>query len=139
MTDPDYRKQKARLTRFFRKWANCTGMGGWIVNHHWHRGGLETSSREDAAAGYVCQARTHVQWQYLTIDFHWNVRDSAALPDYVLDRVVRHEIAHALVNEMRELGRDSNQETRMAHEERVVTQLASVLLWCREAGKKERR
>jgi len=137
VTDSEYRKQKARILKSFNRWAGPTGMKEFIVNHHFHREGLEPGNPEDARNGYVCFGRADVKWQYLTADFHWNVRDLVDLPDHVVDRNVRHEIAHALVHEMREFASDSDAESKLAHEDRVVTKLAFVFNWCREAGARE--
>ncbi len=135
MTDAEFRQQKNRILKAFKRWAVPTGMNELVVNHYFHREGLESNNPADAKNGYVCRARADIKWEYITADFHWNVRDMADVPDFLLDRIVRHEIAHALVREMREWA--DGGENQLAHEERVVSKLAFVFNWCRLAGQKE--
>jgi hypothetical protein len=140
MTDKEYNTQKRRVKAAFAKWSGPTGMGDWIVFHAWHRDG--TCGKEENVAvseEHVVTARASVAWEYIQICFHWNLEQIATNSDNELDRVVRHEIAHALINEMRMWGPplhrdDQARDEAMKHEERVATRLATILLWCRLKG-----
>jgi hypothetical protein len=139
MTDAEYRKQKRRVKTAYEKWHEPTGLGEWIGSHIWHRDGTAGDDTDDKREVI---GRVEVQWQYITLGFHWNLEKIAGLSDDELDRVIRHEIAHVLVNEMRMLGPsmhrdDQARDEAVKHEERVVTKLASVLLWCRMEGSKD--
>ncbi len=136
MTDAEFRKQKARILKAFNRWRNPTGMDEFVITHHWHREGLP-DGKEDAKN--VSLASANAKWEYLYVDFHWNLREFLNLSDNALDRAVRHEIAHALVAEMREYACESDEGCKVAHEERVVSKLAFVLNWCRLAGEKDAR
>lgn len=139
MTDKEFRVQQARVHSAYRKWHEPTGMGGWIVSHVWHRDG--TAGNPDRDRGeYTTAARASVSWEYISVSFHWNLESLACNSDAELDRIVRHEICHVLVNEMRMFGpvamSAEEADRAMKHEERTVTALASVLLWCFQAGQK---
>ena len=137
MTDKEYSAQKSRVEKTFRKWSDPAGMGGWIIVHTWHRDG--TSGDNNSNAGeMISTARASVAWQYCHVTFHWNLVQIEDNSDTELDRIVRHEICHVLVAEMRMWGNPTQSEREcdeaMMHEERTVTNLAAILSWCRQAG-----
>lgn len=141
MTDKEFHKQKRRVKAAYEKWHSPTGMGEWIGSHIWHRDGT-CGETDGIKYGAETTARAYVSWEYITVCFHWNLESIANHNDDELDRIVRHEIAHALINEMRMYGPpfhrdDQAKEEAMKHEERVVTKLATVLLWCRLKGQEE--
>lgn len=145
MTDKEYRTQKARVLKTYAKWGYSAGiMSGWIVTHMWHRDGTAGSdSGERADANTTVTARASVAWEYCRACFHWNLEAISDNTAAELDRIVRHEICHVLVAEMRmwastTMSEEKNDEA-MKHEERTVTCLAAILLWCREAGFKDRQ
>lgn len=134
MNDAEFLTQKRRVLAAYKKWSGPTGMHGWIDSHTWHRDGTAGGGIQYEGA----LARTSASWDYITVVFHWNLEGLSDKPDHVIDRIVRHEIGHALVNEMRmwsppNLSQQQCDEA-MRHEERVVSQLQSVLLWCFDAG-----
>jgi hypothetical protein len=140
MTDKEYNAQKRRVKLAYQKWHSITGLGEWIRSHAWHRDG--NCGKEGTNYGPDTTARAEVQWEYITVCFHWNLENIATLDDDTLDRVIRHEISHVLINEMRMWGPPTHRDEQardeaMKHEERVVTKLASILLWCRMKGQIE--
>ena|ERR1035437_4234764 len=143
MTDKEYRTQKARVLKTYAKWQSPSGMGGWIVSHIWYRDGTAGEDGTPAPSGGVVTARASVAWEYCRVTFHWNLQVIATDSNGDLDRIVRHEICHALVNEMRMWAPSTMSEEKsdeaMKHEEHTVTCLAAILLWCREAGFKGKK
>jgi hypothetical protein len=111
----------------------------------WHRdgtAGADSGNRNDANTETT--ARASVSWEYYTVCFHWNLDAISCNCDSELDRIVRHEICHVLLNEMRMWGpptfeNSQAQDEAMKHEERSVTTIAAILLWCREAGFKDKK
>jgi hypothetical protein len=138
MTDGQFARQQARVLKAYNRWHTPTGMAAWIVSHGWHRDGT-AGKPEDHHGESFPLARASVAWEYLHVTFHWNLSEIADKTDAELDRVVRHEICHALVNEMRMDPIDMTRQhaaDAMKHEERVVSTLATILLWCSESGNK---
>ena len=142
MTDKEYRKQKRRVELAYTKWHIPAGLGDWIVSHAWHRDGTAGKQDNQPPQEHEPTARASVAWEYITVCFHWNLQSIADNSDAEVDRIVRHEICHALINEMRMWGprlhRDEQaRDEAMKHEERVATRLGSILLWCRMKGHAE--
>lgn len=82
--------------------------------------------------------RTRVRWEYLEADIHFNLTSLTENSDEEIDYIVRHEMAHVLVNEMREWA-DTDSKGRIYHEERVCTRLAQIFDWCRELAVEEKQ
>ena len=119
-------------------------MGGWIANHVWYRDGTTGSEPDSVVPIRDSAARAEVHWEYVHVNFHWNLELISDETDEGLDRMVRHEIAHALINEMRMWGPSTHRDEQardeaLKHEERVATELAMVLLWCRLQGEADAR
>ncbi len=79
-----------------------------------------------------------VDWHYQEASIHFNVQIMQNKTDEEIDYIVRHEICHLLVNEMREWEHyDPKTGGAMRHEEHVVTGLAKILNWVWMAGQDE--
>jgi hypothetical protein len=142
MTDKEYNAQKRRVLAAFKKWAGPTGIGEFIAFHTWHRDGTAGEDEALPETAHSTTARARVAWEYISVNFHWNLLHMVDNTDEEIDRIVRHEIAHVIVNEMRMYGPPTHRDEQardeaMKHEERVVTKLASILLWCRLKGQAE--
>lgn len=143
MTDKEFRNEQKRVQKAFDRWKEITGLGDWIIYHYWHRDGTAGKGDSDRpnTAGWTTAARVEVSWEYIHATFHWNLHSLQGNTDLEMDRIVRHEIAHVLVNEMRQWAPERMDQDKLdeahKHEERVVSRLASVLKWCRAEGQKE--
>ncbi len=82
--------------------------------------------------------RTQVDWDYRQATIHLNLSRLYDQSDDEIDYIIRHEICHILVNEMREWQNfNIDADSCVRHEERVVSDLAMILHWVRCAGAEE--
>jgi hypothetical protein len=142
VTDAEYEKHRDRLKSAIERWVTPCGLRTWErVDFVYCRtaeefaadSGVELSEGNRDVAG-----STKVLWRYKTAYVYLNVPVIAGLNDERVDYVVRHEIAHILVNEMREWAHADHGSVALDHEERCVTELAMVLGWVRCADDEER-
>lgn len=142
MKDKEFRYAMQRVKAVVAKWIDCCGLGRWrSVEIYYHR---DTESLVDGVGDphindddRKTAGRTVVHWKYKEGQVHFNIDLLGRLSDNDLDYIVRHEFCHLLVNEMREW--QHGLKTGMPHEERVVTELATVLGWVRDAGRADAR
>lgn len=74
--------------------------------------------------GKQIMAHVDCDWRYMQLLIAFNVKQMCECSEEKIERIVVHELVHALVNEMRSRG--------VPHEERVVTQLTSAFIWTKE-------
>lgn len=132
MTDADFEKELARVKAAVERWHEPLGLRLWQrVDVGYYREPLTNDKGKTLTAAADC----HADWKYLCASLRFCLPKTADWDDEQVDYIVRHEMLHALVNEMRaDEGHDD-----IDHEERVVTQLAMVLGWVREAGAADRK
>lgn len=137
MTDADFKRTKERVKVAVDRWVECCGLNMWRrVTMHYHRDSVTMAAARGAELSEKSRdvmAAAYTQWQYRQADIHFNLERLESADDGDIDYTVRHEIMHLLVNEMREW-QCGNLESSIDHEERVVTELASVMGWVRIAG-----
>lgn len=96
---------------------------------HWHSKPkdviqrFQTPNNDDVVA-----AKMYVDWKYGTADLHINLPAFKGRKQWKIDRIIVHELVHALVNEMRYEG--------IEHEERVVTSLTKAFFWTVNAARR---
>lgn len=120
LNDKEWEKQKKRIAKVFNKWIKQIGGGWWEI----------TTAYDQAVEGdSEFAAYVKVEWQYrlATITFNLNIIEQ--ISDEKLDYVMLHEFAHILVNEMREMKDHERFEDAVAHEERVVHDVANAIIW----------
>lgn len=126
MTDEEFEIEKNRVGRAIDRWFEPMGFLMWQqVQIAYHREPLTNDNGDVLGALADCNSK----WEYLCAHLRFYLPGTARIDDDQLDYLVRHELLHALVDEMRP--RKRTVEDR-AHEERVVTQLAMVLGWVRD-------
>jgi hypothetical protein len=127
MTDADFEKEMARVKIAVDRWYEPLGLRLWqrVDVRYWRE-----PLTDDNGQPLTVVADCHADWKYLCAQFRFCLPKTADWDDDQLDYIVRHEMLHALVNEMRADGGQDN----IDHEERVVTNLAMVLGWVREQG-----
>lgn len=118
-SDADYLRDKARIWKVFQKWTANLGLRYWKCTCKWYR---ENFIPDHDQAIATCDAN----WKYLIVEASFCCDPIGRMADDELERVVVHELLHALVNEMREDG--------IEHEERVVSQLTNAIDWTYTAG-----
>lgn len=144
MTDADYEALKLRIKTVADRWMKPCGIGYWQdVTLRYYRDVVDwvdafqesVITVNDSKVG----ARVTCDWRYKHGLIHFNCYALREHTDEELDYVVRHEICHLLVAEMREWQYGNTGDRALDHEERVVTELAMVLDWVRLAGMGEGR
>ncbi len=141
MTDKEFNETKHRIKKAISKWHTCLGFRWWRDSSmYYHRSAdamCQATGRESTRDGMSqCAAETSVKWEYLELAIHWNCPRVFGLDDEEIDYMVRHEFAHAIVNEMREWASGDSKDA-IRHEERVCTRLAMIFNWVRKVGKEE--
>lgn len=139
MTDREYESTIRRIRKIEKRWITPCGLRMWRkVDFVYHRdtaemasaGGIDLSEHQRRVVG-----RASVDWDYREATIDLNVGKMFYMSDSEIDYTIRHEICHLLVNEMREWASFSkDSEACLRHEERVVSDLASILHWVRCAG-----
>lgn len=106
MDDKTFNAQVARTKKAVTRWVTPCGLNMWAdVEFQYHR---DTIMMVDASDHTVDESerrvagRTIVDWRYKHATIHFNMAVIQNLSDHEIDRLVRHEICHLLVNEMRE-------------------------------------
>lgn len=143
MNDKDFEATKKRVRKSVSRWEQSCGLRMWRkVDFAYHRDlatmAHDTNSTLSESERDVA-GRAVVNWDYREATIHLNLDKLFHLDDDEIDYVVRHEICHLLVNEMREWQLyDKDRQSCLQHEERVVSDLAMVLGWVRIAGSEDK-
>lgn len=115
-TEPQVRKV---VNNYVRKWKKILCLDLWEIDiyiREWLMPGENTGDGNDAAA------RTHTDWRYIRGDTQYSYMLVKDMTDGEIEKLVIHEMAHYLVNQM------SNNDSRsIDNEERVVSHLTVVL------------
>ena len=114
-----FKRERRRVQRLFGEWCTQLGLNWWDVQCSY----FDKSKPFKRQHGTVAAMTIVADWRYGTAYISVNTPGCARLDDDELERVVVHELVHALVNEMRLTGLD--------HEERVVTTLTKAFMWTR--------
>lgn len=137
MTERDFNRLVARCEVLVRRWAKEIGFGWWRLTVKYVRDPSHFGQRE---GNWVCMMQTSVRWHYREVVIEVNAQKCYDETDESLERYFVHELVHALVNEMRvPLDRESAvqrvlADEQLTHEEHVCSQIASALIWARQAG-----
>lgn len=108
---------EAKVEKLFKKWRPLLGLSAWDIRRLYFDGPYLQPDGDVSTGSYACCS---VSWPYMQATMHFGVDAMGDLDDRDLEVVVVHELAHILVNEMREDGID--------HEERVTTTVAWALV-----------
>jgi hypothetical protein len=121
------RKATIRATRAsFDRWLWRLGLLWWSIKIYWCK---EKNAKREFGKSNVLM-RVYADWRYAEAHIYVNVPKLHKMDAKDIDSRVIHELAHVLVNEMR--------EGKLHHEERVVTQLTKAILWIDEFAEKEK-
>lgn len=124
MNDKEFAKQKARVVKIAGWWIDQLWLRGWNVEVKCHRG--PWVGMRDAGAGFVVPADITCHWQYAEARININLEEVKDLSKEKLEKVLLHELCHAIVNEMRYWEEDHS------HEERVVTHMTRAFITVRD-------
>jgi hypothetical protein len=139
MTTDELRLLRDQIDRSFQWWIEYMGLRHWQwqVTYEFER----TSDEHAEIDGYICPMEIAARWEYM--QFHVRV----FLPDvdktlttldrrqHEIDRMVVHELCHALLCELRsEVSFLSGMRflRHMQHEERVASALTNAFMWVRQ-------
>lgn len=141
VTDQEFESIRSRIKAAVEKWLPAMGLKWWheiIITYERDRFSQERNGHPPD-----CAAFTRVSWEYLDAIVTFSVACcwSKEYTDQEIDYLVRHELCHLLVNEMRMYGPPNHRDEQAAdeaikHEERVVTQIAQAFGWVWDAAAK---
>lgn len=125
---------KAICEKTLVTWKPLMGLAPWRITSHYYRA-LKDAPKEHRCTKKQRGARMwmDVDYQYLRADVNIMLPACIGVGDDELKENVRHELAHAVVNEMRQW-RAGPVSHCMEHEERVVSTLAPAFEWTYNAG-----
>lgn len=124
-SDREYIAVKRKVRAAFEKWILLLGLRYWQCDLE-HRRIPFPDKRDD---GHVILAKCFCKWQYRQVTVEYSAFDMAKMNKEEVERVIVHELCHALVNEMRESDEDGK------HEESVVSGLTSAFIWVHDRKK----
>lgn len=117
---------KDKLNQYIDKWLKSLGLLWWKITIVYLDDAKELVQQEFYRGDETVLARTYADWRYGTGTIYFNITALDGMEDTEIENTVVHELAHILVNEMR--------EGELHHEERVVTGLTKAFLWTREGA-----
>lgn len=103
-----------KIHRLVKIWKSRLYLNNWDIDVMYDWNGIKPIQQGLEPCG-TCDA----DWKYMQATLHFGIPMCSVLSHDNLERVVIHELLHAIVNEMRQNG--------IEHEERVVSHLERVI------------
>lgn len=136
MNDREMARLRRECETHFNWWSEYLGLRHWERHYTWHR-----LSRGDEHGGYsttmTCEAyaeRLSYNIEVWLPTLYDHVADvDAAERDRRIEKLVVHELMHALVCELRP-AEDAEWPAHEFHEERVVAELTNAVIWVANHG-----
>jgi len=130
MRDKERKRQEKRVRDLVKRWIGPMGLRWWKLDVVYYADYDECRQLfgKPGDASLETVMSTYASWQYLEATIDVNLQRVAKMGNDELEMTVVHELAHVLINEMREV----QGEEGIEHEERVATTLARAFLWTRE-------
>lgn len=133
MNDREHARHIKQFDALAEKWKFALFLGNWaLITDHFREGDGKT----DAATGKTPAASCSADWRYMHVKLSCNCFEFADMPAHEVERIVIHELLHAVVHEMREWS--ENDDSCLPHEERVVSHLTAVIDYLANAPRKRR-
>jgi len=120
-----FKRTRRHIQSLLDTWLTQLGLKWWSIEVRYY----DSEKGFRKADGRAVAMRVTSDWRYMSLCIDVNTPACARQTDDDLERIVVHELSHALVNEMREGGID--------HEERVVTTLTKAFMWVRDLTRSE--
>jgi len=133
MKKSKYEKQRQRLDPLFKKWVGKLGLSAYDITVRYYD--KPKAFRKENGVGKNAVMVITPDWAYLEADIAVCMSLVAGLDDDKLEKYVIHELCHILVNQMRGW-RQQRTPDEIAHEERVVSCLATLFFNLDRATKK---
>ena len=116
-----YKKMRRKLHKLFDVWITRMGLKWWTIDVVYHRKTPKHMMRKCA----VQNAHIYADWQYLHATVHVNMPALVGMSAEAQERIVIHELCHALIDETYE------RKGSHGHHERVATCLTKAFYWTR--------
>ena len=130
MTDKEYKTIKRLACKYFDVWRLRMGLRHWDLTL--------LMSRTECPDSRETAGRCDCMWEYKSATITIYAPRFLNAPESKMLRIIIHEFCHVLVREMREWGDpgmdDKTAINKVAHEERVVTNLTDAFIWTYEDG-----
>jgi predicted metal-dependent peptidase len=115
------KRTKKKLIKYFHLWTFRLGLDNW-ERHLYLLSRKKDIKRTFKKEGHKnAIAYINSDWHYMYLSIYINMNYVKGLTNYKLQKLILHELFHAIVNEMR--------ETNPKHEERVATYLTNAMIW----------
>ena len=147
-TDREYKDIKRRIDRHIVWWVEYLGLNHWNRLTEYHRNGIpgianepgtSTNMQIHANADYMhFHIEVDVPSVFRTLDNHGD--GTPEDEDRNLERMIVHELCHALVCELRPIDEEKREwKEWLFLEERVVAQLTMAFMWVANHGQERPR
>ena len=110
-----------KIRKACETWTYRLGLKWWEIEFNFVTDKAEAYKMFGYDQESVVMARSYPDWRYMICTIYLNIPAMKSKEAWEVEKIIIHELCHALVNEMREDGLD--------HEERVVTGLTKAFLW----------
>lgn len=113
--------KKKTIKKLFHKWTYCLGLRWWNVKLCLYDDPQDIIKHFQTVENIHVVAVSYCDWRYTSCTIDINFPAIRQMNKNDAEKVIIHELCHALVNEMREEG--------VEHEERVATILTNAFTW----------
>lgn len=113
------KKEKKKIIKYFHRWTYRLGLNNWERHLYLLSRKKDIAKHFENRSPYAV-AFINTSWQYMILSVYINMNAIKDLTNFKLEKVIIHELVHALVNEMTEGPK---------HEERVVTNITNAIVW----------
>ena len=110
-----------QIKKLCNTWIYRLGLKWWEVTLNFVTDKTEAYKMFGYDQESIVMARSYPDWRYMTCTIYFNIPAMKSKTEDEIEKIIIHELCHALVNEMR--------EGHIDHEERVVTTLTKAFLW----------
>lgn len=123
-TDAEWLALQAKIQGWIDAWADRMWLNWWDVHIVWYRGDIPDSNREAVPPGRKALMDCTPDYRYFEATIRVNLERALDFGDDYLENVVIHELAHIVLNEMRDW---KPSRKGMKREERVATHLQKIV------------
>lgn len=136
MTDEEYREQKKRVEALIKKWVDVLGLSWWDMTYVWVRG-THDPLEATTYAPFTGKNDVYTTIMSVTTDYYYK---TASIKFYLetikdhedIERYFVHELMHIFLKPMQT-------KAKAGEEELVATQLATAVIWARDAGREDEK
>jgi hypothetical protein len=132
--DAEWKVLQAKIERWFDEWIDHLWLGWWRIEFVWYRSEIPDMNREVVRPARKALMDCTADYHYFEAVIRVNLLAAQEFDDEYLEKVVVHELAHIVLNEMRDW---KPTDKGMKREERVATHLQKMMweAWREREGK----